>query len=79
MWSVVPVVGTVVHRDRYTLSDLRSSGLACGALGGEGGDVLDGVPGLPGSPAGALELAAVDEQADAAEGDAELLGRPGGR
>lgn len=71
--SVVPVEGTVVHRDRYTLSDLRSSGGACGPLGGECGDLWDGVPGLSWAAAGALQLAAVDEQADAAEGDTELL------
>lgn len=72
--SVVPVEGTGVHRDRDTVSDLRSSGAACAAFGEEGGDVWDGVPGLPWGAAGSGEAAAADELSDAVEGDAELLG-----
>jgi hypothetical protein len=53
------------------VSDLRSSGGARLALGGERVDVFGGVPGLSGGASGACELASVDEVAEGAEADAE--------
>ncbi len=68
------LLGMAVRGDRDTALTCASSGLAGGAFGVEGLDVGDGVPGLPGAAAGAGELAAVDELADPAEGDAEEAG-----
>src|SRR5690606_20354581 len=76
--SGVPVVGTVVHRDRDTSSDLRSSRLAAAAGDGECGDLGGGEVGAAGAAAGAGELAALDELADAVGADAEHVGDLGG-
>src|ERR1043165_2078325 len=66
-----PLRGTVVHPDRHTLPDLRSSGGVGLSFRGDGGDVLGGVPGVSFGASGAVELASVDEVAECTGADAE--------
>src|SRR5690606_5113380 len=71
-------VGTVVHGDRHTACDLRSSCLAGDAVGVDGGDVGGAEPGVALGAAGAGEAASVDEVPDGAGRRAEDLGDLGG-
>src|SRR5690606_5774952 len=66
-------VGTVVHGDRHTACDLRSSCLAGDAGGVDGGDVGGAEPGVALGAAGAGEAASVDEVPDGSRCGAEGL------